>query len=305
MTTKQFHGVYAALLTPRFRDGTVDLPSFRSLLRFLAARGTRRFAVNGATGEYCLTTPAQLQELLAAIADEFGSEAEVLCGVGGAGLAQTEELMRIAEEASVDGLLLPMPHFFPYSQDDLKAFCKAAAGLTRLPTLLYNLPQFTTGLDPALVCELVRSVDNIVGVKDSSGALDIVTALTELAPQACRIIGNDAVLAEARQHQVCDGVVSGVACSLPELIHALFQADSASKAFIAHQADLDSFIQQLNAFPTPWGLKWAAEARGALRAQLSQPVSPLRAKAAHEFQAWLTEWLPSLQAITESASLPV
>lgn len=298
MTTKQFRGVYAAVLTPRFDDGTLDLPSFRALLQFLGARGTRRFALNGATGEYCLTTPAELSELLTTTRDEF-RDAEILCGVGGAGLAQTEGLMHIAETSHVSGLLLPMPYFFPYRRDDLVAFCKEAAARTQLPVLLYNLPQFTTGLDPDLVCDLARDVHNIVGVKDSGGTLDIVTALTKQVPEACRIIGNDSVLAEARQQDVCDGVVSGVACPLPELIHALFRTDPASEAFATQKAELDTLIQHLNSFPTPWGLKWAAEVRGALRAHFALPVSPERARAALDFQTWLADWLPTLQAVIE------
>lgn len=304
MTTKPFRGVYAAVLTPRFDDSALDVQSLHTLLHFLSARGTRRFALNGATGEYCLTTPPQLDKLLRTTRKEFG-DAEILCGIGAAGLPQTEELIRVAEAADVNGLLLPMPYFFPYSQDDLAAFSKAVAALTRLPILLYNLPQFTSGLEPALVCELVHEVDNIVGVKDSSGTLDIVTALTQHAPDACRIIGNDSVLAEARQRDVCDGVVSGVACPLPELIAALFQADPASDGFAIRRAELEAFIHQLNAFPTPWGLKWAAEVRGALKARFALPISLERARAAQDFQAWLADWLLAVEAADSSASLPV
>ena len=42
----------------------------------------------------------------------------------------------------------------------------------RLPLLLYNLPQFTTGFQPETVVRLIAECPNIVGIKDSSGALD-------------------------------------------------------------------------------------------------------------------------------------
>ena len=297
MKNKRFQGVYAAVLTPRRADGTLDLAALRSLLRFLRARGITRYAINGATGEFCLTTPEQLRELLEAVRAESGPAAEILCGVGAAGTAGAEALVRVAEEAAVQGVLLPMPFFFSYSQDDLAAFCSTIAAGTRLPILLYNLPQFATGLDAATVCDLVRQVPNVVGVKDSSGSLAIVSALTAQEPEACRILGNDAVLAASLEGGLCDGVVSGVACVLPEMICALYAAPTTTPAFATLAAELEKFVEELNSFPTPWGLKWAAEERGVLQARFAQPVSPQRALTAQAFRSWFRGWLPSTIAV--------
>ena len=53
---------------------------------------------------------------------------------------------RIAEDAGVKALLLPMPYFFPYEQGDLEQFSRSVAAATSLPVLVFNLPQFTSGL---------------------------------------------------------------------------------------------------------------------------------------------------------------
>ncbi len=50
-------------------------------------------------------------------------------------------------------------------------------------------------------------------------------------------------------------------------------------------------IARLGAFPTPWGLKWAAEARGILPAAFAQPVSSERIEQARIFQRWFREVL--------------
>jgi 4-hydroxy-tetrahydrodipicolinate synthase len=296
---KLTQGVYAAVLTPRLTDGATDGPALRALLRFLLGHGVSRFAINGATGEFCLTTPEQLREVLAIVREEGGPDAKVLCGVGGAGLAQVVELTHVAEQAKVQGLLLPMPYFFPYSQDDLMTFCTEAANATRLPMLLYNLPQFTSGLAVETVLTLVRDVKNIVGIKDSSGSLEIVEALTQQIPEACRIIGNDSALAPALFAGSCDGVVSGVACVLPRLITALFHATPGGDAFSGYTAQLGEFIEQLNGFPTPWGLKWAAEAQEVLSASFAQPVSAARLAQAEAFMQWCREWIPMAQPETK------
>ena len=116
-------GVYAAVLTPRDANGRVDAAAFDANLAFLLDRGIRGFAINGATGEYCLTRPEELSVLLERANAVAGDSARVLCGVGSAGLRDTLERCALAEAAGVHALLLPMPHFFPYSQEDLFAYC--------------------------------------------------------------------------------------------------------------------------------------------------------------------------------------
>ena len=293
MKPKYVHGVYAAVLTPRLLGSDVDIPAFAAILRFLVQHGLRRFAVNGATGEFCLTTPAQLELLLTTVKAICGN-VEVLCGVGGASTEQTREFAAVAERAGVHGLLLPMPYFFPYGQQDLAAFAEEIARNVTLPVLLYNLPQFTTGLDAETVCELCRSVPNIIGIKDSSGSLDILRALRSQVPDACRIVGNDQALAPALQEGLCDGVVSGVACVVPELVQAIYSHPAGSRELAQRSSQLDELLEQLGHFPTPWALKWIAEERGLLSAHFALPLSLQRRTGAAALKQWCSTWLATL-----------
>lgn len=303
MTDRVVHGVYAALLTPRLKDDRVDASALTALVKFLMGKGISSFAVNGATGEYCLTTPDQLRTVLSTIREASNDQATVLCGVGAAGSALSIELAGIAQAANVKGLLLPMPYFFPYGQQDLESFCREIAGSTSLPVLLYNLPQFTSGLGEELVHKLILEVPNIVGIKDSGGSLDILGHLTRSGVKASRIVGNDNVLAAALVEGVCDGVVSGVACVLPELVSAQYHlsptADKASFEKISSM--MGEVIAQLNRLPTPWGLKWFAEARGVMQASFSQPQSSERLATGYEMSAWLKQRLPAMLSEIERA----
>jgi 4-hydroxy-tetrahydrodipicolinate synthase len=296
---KPIGGVYAAVLTPRHADDSNDAIALRSLLKFLVEQGVTGFALNGATGEFCLTTPAQLDELLSIARDVVGRGARILCGVGAAGSHGAIALAAMAQRHKVQGLLLPMPFFFPYQQDDLDAFCRSVAASTTLPVLLYNLPQFTSGLAKETVQALITDVPNIVGIKDSSGSLDILRHLTEQGVDAVRIVGNDSALAPALREGVCDGVVSGVACVLPELILSLYN----SAGFEEQASLLTEFIQQLDPFPTPWGLKWVAQARGLLTASFSQPVTARRQQQADKLMAWFVKWHPAAMSVIAATHL--
>jgi 4-hydroxy-tetrahydrodipicolinate synthase len=289
MTEKLVRGVYAAVLTPRGSDDGVDEESFASHIRFLREREVEGFAINGATGEYCLSTPRHLRSLFSAL-HRIGSDNKILCGIGAAGTAGVLELARIAVDEGAQAVLLPMPYFFPYEQSDLEQFVHTVAAAVELPILLYNLPSFTTALETETVLRLLRDIPHVIGIKDSGSSLRTLHTLKSQYPAACRIVGNDGMLASAIKEDVCDGVVSGVACVLPELILDIFHEDPASNRLENLTDNLETFIQHIRHFPVPWGLKYAAQARGILRAAFSQPVSPQRAQQGRELMGWFQEW---------------
>ena len=284
-------GVFAALLTPRRSNDDVDVPALQSLVEFLVRRGISSFVANGATGEFCLSTPADLQILLRTVRKSAGASARLLCGVGGPSLAKVLDLARVASDEGAEALLVPTPYFFTYEQEDLEAFYESVATHVSLPVILYNLPQFASGLLPDTACRLIRDVPNIVGIKDSSGSLAILQSLTSANIRCSRVIGNDGVLAEGVRRGLCDGVVSGVACVLPELVRRVFELSGTGGPIGARAEELlKEFIGVIERFPVPWGLRWGLEARGVLKSWSAQPVSPGRAEGAAEMVAWFHRW---------------
>lgn len=285
----RFHGVYAALLTPRRDDGELNLPSYRHQVEVLEEKRLSGYAINGATGEFTTSSEEELRQLL----EETRSvtpHREILCGVGAADLRGSIRRANVAATSGASALLLPMPYFFPYRQDDLREFIHAVASATELPVLLYNLPQFTSGLDTDTVLTLLREHRNIQGIKDSSGSLDILRAITRENIPATRLIGNDSALCDALQEGLCDGVVSGVACALPELMRSLFLSDRKEPDFDQFRRQLELFIHKIGPLPTPWGLKVASAIRGFTKESYPFPLSPQRKREAEQLRDWFTPW---------------
>lgn len=289
------HGVFAALLLSRNRDASLVESALGNQLDFLLSRGIRNFALNGATSEYCQTNPAELRRSLQIVKAVLPSDASLLCGVGGACLRDTLALGEIAIRADALGLLVPAPHFFPYAQGDLIAFVEAVAMRLPLPQLLYNLPQFTTGFEPATTLDLICRCSNVIGVKDSSGSLETLRLLARETNHASRIIGNDGVLAQGLTEGICDGVVSGVACVLPELITPLLVHPPASPAFLSAADRLRELISHIDVLPAPWGLKVIAEERGIAQAIYPLPLSRERELQIQSIREWLRKWLPRIE----------
>lgn len=285
-------GTYAALISPRTAEGRLNVAAMEAVTRFVHSRGITSVAVNGATGEFSLTTPAELACMLRCVREASSSPMNMICGVGAASASVAKELARVAEAEGANGLLVPAPIFFRYSQDDLRAFVEDLAAGTSLPLIVYNLPQFSTGFSKETVASLIKEVPNVVGVKDSSGSLDILRHLTVESIEAVRFIGNDGVLVAAMRENLCDGVISGVACALPELIQqtvaALDRQDARSMQ--RYEMALAECVQQLDGFPAPWGVKWLLEAREVAEANFAQPISTGRRQQAESFKKWAANW---------------
>ena len=77
----RFSGVYAAVLTPRDSAGELDLSSFMGQIEALSPAGLAGFALNGATGEFTISSETDLAHLVEAVRT-IAPEAEILCGIG-------------------------------------------------------------------------------------------------------------------------------------------------------------------------------------------------------------------------------
>jgi 4-hydroxy-tetrahydrodipicolinate synthase len=286
--TKVVHGVFAAMTLPRGAAGRIELDVFARHLEFVDEAGAEGFVLNGATGEYCLNSVEELGQMVERARSVGGKDTTLLAAIGGASMVQTLALADAAQAAGANGLLLPMPYFFPYQQQDLIAFSQHVAAATELPLLLYNLPDFTTPLAPETTLQLLEET-RIGGIKDSSGNLDTLRLLHQSFPSANRILGNDGALYPALLENLCDGVVSGVASVLPELMVAFYREAATapdSGTALALRDSLDAVLRWLSRFPVPWGLKLIAAERGFFTAEYALPLSPQRQADALEFQQW-------------------
>lgn len=301
------HGVYAALLTPRRADGSLNREVLRAGAEFLMGAGVDGLVMNGATAEYPLARESDFAEMIGIISKVAGNQRFLAC-VGGTDVAGSIRNGRLAMEAGALGLLLPAPLFFRYGQQDVEAFARHVAGEVKAPTLLYNLPQFANGYETETADRLIHRDGPIVGIKDSSGSLDILRMLTSRGSEGVsRIIGNDQVFVQARREGICDGVVSGVAGALPELLLILGRADlvADATAFDAAAGLLSELIEKLNLFPTPWGLKFIAERRGLGPMGSALPLTDARLAQAELLSEWLEEWWLRLSAVAPVGPLEV
>jgi 4-hydroxy-tetrahydrodipicolinate synthase len=304
----QFAGVIAALLLPRDDRGRPAWDAFERNAQFVLDVGAVGLCVNGATGEFAGACPAERREAVVRARRVSGSGL-VVSGIGGTRWTEILTLGREAEGAGADALLVPTPYFFSYAPEDLAEFYRRLVAELSIPVLIYNLPAFTGGLDSALAFQLIQELNGIAGVKDSSGCLDLLELLSiGRSGEVLRLVGHDAVLAEALTRGLCDGTISGVAGVLPELTVALWNSAAGTDAALFRRlaSRLEALIEQLDEFPTPWGLKLIAELRGLGPASIGLPLSAQRQSEAAQFAEWFPRWWKDADAdLAKALNAPV
>ena len=300
-------GVHSALFTPRFADGSLNREVLRTCAEFLMGTGVDGLVLGGATGEYLHGRQGEFREIVEIVSAITG-RGQFIAGIGGTDVSTSIENGRLAMEYGARALLLPAPHFFRYAQEDIVAYVQHISESVEAPILLYNLPQFANGFDTATSMDLIRPERGIIGIKDSSGSLETLRSLTaRKTPGVSRIVGNDQVLVQARKDQICDGVISGVAAAIPELILYLGRTDPASDAarFGAVSGMLDELVDQLNNFPVPWGLKFISERRGLGPLGSPLPVTESRREQARALAIWVEDWWDRMNALVPVGPLAV
>jgi 4-hydroxy-tetrahydrodipicolinate synthase len=287
-------GLFAAVATPVRDDGRVDPGTFDRLLDFLVEAGVDGVCLAGATGEYPHFETADRKTLIRRAAARLPSECALLVAIGAPSMRLTIELGETALDAGSRGLLLPMPMFFRYQQDDLEAYCASVSGALRAPCLLYNLPDFTNELAPTTVIDLLREQEFIVGIKDSSGQVEHLTgfATARNGDPWTLLVGDDRLLAQGLQAG-WDGGISGVAGFCPELLLALYRSfvEGHPEETARLSGLLDELIDQLAPFPTPWGIRVGLAARGIDTGPLPLPLTATRKQQIATFTEWLPRWL--------------
>ena len=287
-------GLFAAVATPTHEDGRIDGSTFDRLVDFLVEAGVSGICIAGATGEYPHFESADRKMVIRRAAERLPRECALLVGIGAPSMRHAIELGETAMEAGSRALLLPMPMFFRYQQEDLAAFASYVSGALRAPCLLYNLPDFTNGLDADTVVNLLREEEFIVGIKDSSGQSENIEAFsTARNGEVWTLLVGDDRLLRYGIRSGWNGGISGVAGFCPELLVALYRSLTAGKDEESARLQdlLDELIAQLAPFPTPWGIRIGLSARGIDTGPLPLPATPARQQQIAAFTDWLPSWL--------------
>lgn len=218
-----FTGSAVALITP-FHDGAVDYTALTRLIELQIASGSDAIVALGTTGEAATLMQDEREEVIRFVVERVSNRIPVIVGTGSNNTEDAIQKSRFAEAVGADGLLIVTPFYNKTTQEGLLAHYSSIAEQVRLPILIYNVPS-RTGLNikPETVSKLVRSCENIVGIKEASGDISQITKLAAICPECDIYSGNDdqvvPILSIGGK-----GVISTVANIIPEVMHLMCKA---------------------------------------------------------------------------------
>ena len=218
-----FTGSAVALITP-FHDGSVDFTAMTRLIELQIASGTDAIVALGTTGEAATLMEDEREEVIRFVVERVANRIPVIVGTGSNNTEDAIRKSRFAEAVGADGLLIVTPFYNKTSQEGLLAHYSSIAEQVRLPIIIYNVPS-RTGLNikPETVSKLVRSCENIVGIKEASGDISQITRLAAICPECDIYSGNDDQVVPIMSIGG-KGVISTIANIHPEAMHMMCKA---------------------------------------------------------------------------------
>jgi dihydrodipicolinate synthase/N-acetylneuraminate lyase len=314
--SRPLRGIIVPLVTPLAGPDQLDVPALERLIEYLICGGVHGLFILGSTGEGPSISRRTGRQLIESTCAQVRGRIPVLVGITDPSYAESLLLARHAAEAGADAVVLSAPYYFSIEQAELLAYVQRLARESPLPLTLYNVPTLTrTSFELATVRRLL-DVPAIVGMKDSSGDLDYLREVRDLARQRddwCLFVGPEHLLVPAMKLGA-DGGVNGGANVWPQLFVQIYEAALAKREnAIPEQADVLpqlvaqaehlGRLYQLDSGPITSpsvikGLKAALAMLNICRDELAQPLQPLSPVERRQIEAILRELglLPALAA---------
>ncbi len=173
MDTSFIKGIVVPIVTVIDSKEKIDEKGLRRQVDFLIDNGVSGILAFGSNGEFYMLDDEEIESALGIITDQVSSRVPVYMGIGAIRTKKCISLASLSKKYSVDGISILQPMFIkPTDAELFDHFEAIAKSVPDLPVLLYNNPGRTGyGMSQDLVSRLAHSVDNIVGMKDSSGNL--------------------------------------------------------------------------------------------------------------------------------------
>lgn len=292
MNEQHVQGIYIPVIAPFSDDSKLDIESYRKYVTHLAKHDIQGLVVNGTTGESPTVSwdeVKQMVEVTKEILTSLNKSIPLVVGTGTNDTYSTVHRTEMAAELGADAAMVVTPYYNrPTQEGILEHFSNASR--TGLPILVYEIPARTGSRMTLDTMRKVLDLDGVIGLKDSTGGLDLLLALTqyETKPVLC---GEDAYL----HAMLCQGAAGGMVASAN--IHTQRYVDVYQRFASGDvNASRDSFkqlqplISDVFAEPAPASIKWwLAQQQLIASAKLRLPLTAASEKAKQRLANTLAE----------------
>lgn len=272
-----FTGAGVAIVTPFNEDESINYDKLDELIDYHCENGTDSIIICGTTGESATMTEEEHMECVKFTIDRAKGRIPVIAGTGSNCTRTAVDMSREAAQYGADGLLLVTPYYNKATQAGLIAHYTAVAKEAKAPIIMYSVASRTgCNIEPSTVAELVKNVDNIVGVKEASGNISQVAKIMSLTDGNIDLYsGNDDQIVPLLSLGA-KGVISVLSNVAPKETHDIcekfFAGDTAGSAALQLKAIplCEKLFCEVNPIPVKKAMKLMGMDCGPLRMPLTE-----------------------------------
>ena len=168
------YGIIPALVTPLDENGRLMEDALRQVIDYTIAGGVHGLFILGSTGEIYGLEYEQKKRALEITVEQANGRVPVYAGASEITTRDCIKLAQLAESVGAQAISVLTPYFITPSKNELKEHYLKIAKSTKLPIILYNNSDRTNVNITADLAEELADVDNITGIKDSSGDMTLM-----------------------------------------------------------------------------------------------------------------------------------
>jgi dihydrodipicolinate synthase/N-acetylneuraminate lyase len=214
-------GAFAPVPTPLNRDGKFHSPTLRAHLKWLAAQGLDGALILGTNGEFAGMAMHERLHIARKAVDVKPPGFRLLLNVSSCALPEALKLAALAYPLRYDAILLAPPWYYRNaSMSGLAAFIRAVLDASRLPVILYHIPQLTGVPFGDALLDAIGPHANLAGIKDSTGDEAELRRLSARFAAGSYFVGNDKLVA-ACHAAGGKGSITACASVVPDLVAAI------------------------------------------------------------------------------------
>jgi 4-hydroxy-tetrahydrodipicolinate synthase len=183
MQNTEFRGIIAYPVTPFKGNGeTVDTETLPRLIDQLIDNGAHAIAPLGSTGESAYLTDAEWEEVAEVAIKQVNQRVPTIIGISELTTQSAVRRAKFAEQVGANAIMVLPISYWKLSEVEVFQHYAAIAEAIGIPIMVYNNPA-TSGIDlsPELIARMVKEIDNLTMVKESSGDIQRMHRLYELS----------------------------------------------------------------------------------------------------------------------------
>ena len=264
------------MVTP-FKEGNLDEDAYLRLLERQLEGGCNALVVCGTTGESAALTDTERYRLLRLTVSNTHNRIPIIAGAGSNDTRTTLRLIRVAEEAGADALLLVTPYYNKTTQSGLLAHYAYLADRTALPILIYEVPSRTGVTIAPETMALLSRHPRIWGVKEAGTDLERLSDAIRLCEQDFAFYSGNDSLAVPMFSLGAKGLISVASNLLPmefgELCDSALRGEytQAAESHYRYLELMELLFSEVNPIP----VKEALSMMGLCSPELRLPLVPM------------------------------